>query len=162
LRPLPRRLLRAGRRGLRDGAVRGVPVLEAGADDDRRGRAARDRARPRDRRRRRPRPGRARARLFVPRSARRRGARVGARREGGCRTGDVGRLHRRAALVKVAYYSPLPPSRSGIADYSELLPPALRGRISSVAVARPGGRRLEAEVSLYHVGNDPDAHGWIV
>src|SRR5438270_359249 len=28
--------------------------------------------------------------------------------------------------VKVAYYSPLPPSRSGIADYSSLLLPALR------------------------------------
>ena len=49
LRALPRRLLRAGRRGLRDGAVRGVPVREARGDDDRRGRAARDRPRPRDR-----------------------------------------------------------------------------------------------------------------
>ena len=43
LRALPRRLLRAGRRGLRDGAVRGVPLREARADDDRRGRAARGR-----------------------------------------------------------------------------------------------------------------------
>jgi glycosyltransferase involved in cell wall biosynthesis len=64
--------------------------------------------------------------------------------------------------VKVAYYSPLLPSRSGIADYSELLLPALRERIEEVALARPGGRRPAADVALYHVGNDPDAHGWIV
>ena len=38
VRALPRRLLRAGRRGLRDGAVRGVPGGEAGRDDDGRGR----------------------------------------------------------------------------------------------------------------------------
>jgi glycosyltransferase involved in cell wall biosynthesis len=64
--------------------------------------------------------------------------------------------------VKVAYYSPLPPSRSGIADYSELLLPALRERVEEVVPARPGGRRPGADVALYHVGNDPDAHGWIV
>jgi glycosyltransferase involved in cell wall biosynthesis len=64
--------------------------------------------------------------------------------------------------VKVAYYSPLPPSRSGIADYSELLLPALRERVEEVVLARPGRRRPEADVFLYHVGNDPDAHGWIV
>jgi glycosyltransferase involved in cell wall biosynthesis len=65
--------------------------------------------------------------------------------------------------VKVAYYSPLPPSRSGIADYSELLLPALRERVSEVVLARPGERRQPAaDVAVYHVGNDPDAHGWIV
>jgi glycosyltransferase involved in cell wall biosynthesis len=63
--------------------------------------------------------------------------------------------------VRVAYYSPLPPSRSGIADYSALLLPALRERID-VVVARPGGRAPDADIALYHVGNDPDAHGWIV
>ena len=31
--------------------------------------------------------------------------------------------------MKVAYYSPLPPDRSGIADYSALLLPALEERI---------------------------------
>jgi glycosyltransferase involved in cell wall biosynthesis len=64
--------------------------------------------------------------------------------------------------VKVAYYSPLPPSRSGIADYSELLLPALRERIEEVVLARPGKRRPRADVALYHVGNDPESHGWIV
>ena len=63
--------------------------------------------------------------------------------------------------MKVAYYSPLPPSRSGIADYSSLLLPALRERID-VVVADPGKRAPSADVALYHVGNDPDAHGWIV
>jgi len=63
--------------------------------------------------------------------------------------------------MKVAYYSPLPPSRSGIADYSALLLPALRERVE-VVVAEPGRRAPHADVALYHVGNDPDAHGWIV
>jgi glycosyltransferase involved in cell wall biosynthesis len=63
--------------------------------------------------------------------------------------------------VKVAYYSPLAPSRSGIADYSELLLPALRERLD-VVVAEQGRRAPDADVALYHIGNDPDAHGWIV
>jgi glycosyltransferase involved in cell wall biosynthesis len=65
--------------------------------------------------------------------------------------------------VKVAYYSPLPPSRSGIADYSALLLPGLSERIE-VVVARPGRFRKApaADVALYHVGNDPDEHAWIV
>ena len=63
--------------------------------------------------------------------------------------------------MKVAYYSPLPPSRSGIADYSTLLLPALRERVD-VVVAERGKRAPGADVALYHVGNDPDAHGWIL
>jgi glycosyltransferase involved in cell wall biosynthesis len=65
--------------------------------------------------------------------------------------------------MNVAYYSPLPPSRSGIADYSALLVPALAERME-VTVARPGRFRRDprADVYLYHVGNDPDEHGWIV
>jgi glycosyltransferase involved in cell wall biosynthesis len=57
----------------------------------------------------------------------------------------------------------MPPSRSGIADYSALLLPALRERVD-VTVARPGRlhREPEADVALYHVGNDPEEHGWIV
>jgi glycosyltransferase involved in cell wall biosynthesis len=56
----------------------------------------------------------------------------------------------------------MPPSHSGIADYSTLLLPALRERIDEVVVAQPGRRAPTADVALYHVGNDPDAHGWIV
>src|ERR671934_2683381 len=65
--------------------------------------------------------------------------------------------------MRVAYYSPLPPSRSGIADYSALLLPALRERIDVVVAEPKRGRRApQADVALYHVGNDPEAHGWIV
>ena len=63
--------------------------------------------------------------------------------------------------MRVAYYSPLPPSRSGIADYSTLLLPALRERIE-IVVAEEGKRAPSADVALYHLGNDPDAHGWIL
>jgi glycosyltransferase involved in cell wall biosynthesis len=64
--------------------------------------------------------------------------------------------------VKVAYVSPLPPERSGIADYSALLLPALE-RVVDVDVVRRGARRLPrgTDVALYHIGNNPDAHGWI-
>lgn len=58
--------------------------------------------------------------------------------------------------MRVSYYSPMPPSHSGIADYSALLLPALRERIE---VVEPG---RDADLAVYHVGNDPDAHGWIV
>lgn len=65
--------------------------------------------------------------------------------------------------MKVAYYSPLPPERTGVADYSALLLPALRERLD-VAVVRRGRRRAPrgTDVALYHVGNNPDAHAWIV
>ena len=65
--------------------------------------------------------------------------------------------------MKVAYFSPLPPERTGIADYSALLLPALRERVE-VTVVRHGRTRPPrgVDVSLYHVGNNPDAHGWIV
>ena len=64
--------------------------------------------------------------------------------------------------MRVGYYSPLPPSHSGIADYSLLLLPALRERIEDVVVAEQGKRPPRADVNLYHVGNSPDDHGWIV
>jgi glycosyltransferase involved in cell wall biosynthesis len=64
--------------------------------------------------------------------------------------------------MKVAYYSPLPPARSGIADYSALLLPALRERMDVVAVARGERAPRDADVAVYHVGNNPEIHGWIV
>lgn len=65
--------------------------------------------------------------------------------------------------MRVAYFSPLPPERSGIADYSALLLPALRRRLDVVAVKRNAKRPPRGvEASLYHVGNDPEAHGWIL
>src|SRR5207302_2225099 len=86
---------------------------------------------------------------------------VGCSRQSDRRARHVGRVHRRTVVVKVAYYSPLPPSRSGIADYSTLLLPALRERID-VVVAEQGKRAPSSDVALYHLGNDPDAHGWIL
>ena len=64
--------------------------------------------------------------------------------------------------MRVAYFSPMPPSHSGIADYSTLLVPALRERVEELVVAQPGKRVGHADVCLYHVGNDPDSHAWIV
>ena len=64
--------------------------------------------------------------------------------------------------MKVAYYSPFPPERSGIADYSALLLPALRRFVDVEVVRRGRTRPVAADVALYHVGNDPEAHGWIV
>jgi glycosyltransferase involved in cell wall biosynthesis len=64
--------------------------------------------------------------------------------------------------MKVAYFSPFPPERTGISEYSELLLPALRSRVDVEVVARGGSASRGADVCLYHVGNNPDAHGWIV
>jgi glycosyltransferase involved in cell wall biosynthesis len=64
--------------------------------------------------------------------------------------------------MKVAYFSPLPPERTGISEYSELLLPALRRRIEVDVVPRGRTSPADADVCLYHVGNNPDAHGWIV
>ncbi|RDI74306.1 Glycosyl transferases group 1 [Gaiella occulta] len=65
--------------------------------------------------------------------------------------------------MKVALFTPMPPERSGIADYSALLLPALRERCD-VVVAKRGGKRAPrgTDLCVYHVGNNPDAHGWIV
>ena len=59
-----------------------------------------------------------------------RGARARSRGKAGRRARHLGRDDRPLARrVKVAYFSPLPPERSGIADYSALLLPALRERM---------------------------------
>ena len=65
--------------------------------------------------------------------------------------------------MKLAYFSPMPPERSGISDYSTLLLPALSERID-VEVVKRGRKRAPrgTDAALYHVGNDPSAHAWIV
>jgi len=75
----------------------------------------------------------------------------------------MGSRDREAPRVKVAYFSPLPPEQTGIADYSALLLPSLRERLD-VQVVRRGARRPPrgTDVALYHVGNNPDSHAWIV
>jgi glycosyltransferase involved in cell wall biosynthesis len=65
--------------------------------------------------------------------------------------------------MNVAYVSPLPPERSGVADYSALLVPALRERVD-LQVVRRRTRILprRADAVLYHIGNAAEAHGWIL
>ena len=65
--------------------------------------------------------------------------------------------------MKVALFSPMSPERSGIADYSELLVPALRSRCEIVVVKRGAKKPPRGtDLCVYHIGNNPDAHGWIV
>src|SRR6266508_4374636 len=101
--------------------------------------------------------------MLVASRARRRCQGVGAGRQRHRAPGLMGRDDRAAARsVRVAYYSPLPPERSGIADYSALLLPALKRLVDIDVVRRGRTRPVAADVALYHVGNDPEAHGWIV
>ncbi len=57
----------------------------------------------------------------------------------------------------------MPPERSGIADYSELLLPALRERCE-ISVVKRGAKKAPrgTDLCVYHIGNNPDAHSWIV
>jgi glycosyltransferase involved in cell wall biosynthesis len=65
--------------------------------------------------------------------------------------------------MKVAYFSPMPPERTGVADYSALLAPALAKHVDLTVVRRRSKRPPRGtDVALYHVGNNPDAHAWIV
>ncbi len=65
--------------------------------------------------------------------------------------------------MKVAVFSPMSPERSGIADYTALLLPALRARCE-IAIVRRGSKKAPrgSDLSVFHIGNNPDAHGWIV
>ena len=65
--------------------------------------------------------------------------------------------------MRVAIFSPMPPEASGIADYSALLLPALREHVD-VTVVKRGTKRPPRGVDLavYHIGNNPEAHGWIL
>jgi glycosyltransferase involved in cell wall biosynthesis len=57
----------------------------------------------------------------------------------------------------------MPPQRSGIADYSALLVPALRERVDLHIVSRR--TRViprDADAIVYHIGNASEAHGWIL
>ena len=65
--------------------------------------------------------------------------------------------------MRVAYFSPMPPEASGIADYSSLLLPALREHVDLEVVKR-GAKRAPrgADLSVYHIGNNPESHGWIL
>ncbi len=65
--------------------------------------------------------------------------------------------------MKVAYFSPMPPNTSGIADYSALLVPELAKLIDVEVISEPKrGMGKSCDIALYHVGNNPAVHGWIV
>ncbi len=65
--------------------------------------------------------------------------------------------------MNVAYFSPMPPEASGIADYSALLLPALRRHVDVTVVKRGTNRPPRGvDLAVYHVGNNPEAHGWIL
>ncbi len=79
--------------------------------------------------------------------------------------------------MPIAFLSPLPPTRSGISVYSEMLLPALATRMKIVAVdehplqeslgdvpvisfAEYASRRVEFDRAIYQMGNNPH-HEWI-
>jgi glycosyltransferase involved in cell wall biosynthesis len=63
--------------------------------------------------------------------------------------------------MRIAYLSPLPPARTGIAHYSAMLLPALRERIDVTPFASADGYRREAfDAAIYQLGNNPH-HEWI-
>src|ERR1700721_1311294 len=64
--------------------------------------------------------------------------------------------------MRVAFYSPLPPSRSGIADYSETLIEHLKPLVE-LEVLGDASRPFDParfDVALYHLGNNP-YHGFV-
>ena len=66
--------------------------------------------------------------------------------------------------MRTAYFSPMAPSRSGIADYSALLVPALRER-TGIEVVKQGSRKQPRGTDLaracrYLLEHDDDARAW--
>ncbi|MEA2236982.1 MAG: hypothetical protein QOC81_1706 [Thermoanaerobaculia bacterium] len=59
--------------------------------------------------------------------------------------------------MKIALYSPLPPTRTGVAHYASMLLPALREKIDVVTVSE--GQEATG-TRLYFLGNNPH-HAWI-
>jgi glycosyltransferase involved in cell wall biosynthesis len=59
--------------------------------------------------------------------------------------------------MRVAFFSPLPPNRSGIADYSQALLDPL-GRLAELETFSNGGREYHPQkfdLALYQIGNNP-------
>jgi glycosyltransferase involved in cell wall biosynthesis len=59
--------------------------------------------------------------------------------------------------MKIALYSPLPPTRTGVAHYASMLLPALREKIDVITVSE--GQEIP-DTRLYFLGNNPH-HAWI-
>src|SRR5438477_403026 len=71
-------------------------------------------------------------------------------------TGD----RRQASGLRVAYFSPMPPTRTGIAHYSSMVVDALRQHVDLQVITTPDARSLTPDVSIYQLGNNPH-HEWI-
>lgn len=63
-------------------------------------------------------------------------------------------------MVRLDYYSPLPPERTGIADYSLELLPDLERRFDIRLRAADDGLTDDGRLPLYQMGNSP-FHNWI-
>jgi glycosyltransferase involved in cell wall biosynthesis len=61
--------------------------------------------------------------------------------------------------MKISYFSPMPPERTGIAHYSAMLLPELRKRVD-LEVISSGNRQPATGDSIYQLGNNPH-HEWI-
>ncbi len=61
--------------------------------------------------------------------------------------------------MKVAFFSPLPPARSGIADYSEALVEQLRHRVD-LEVFASAAPAFDANIAVYQIGNN-GFHGFV-
>src|SRR4051812_8677298 len=61
--------------------------------------------------------------------------------------------------MRVAFFSPLPPARSGIADYSEALLRELRYRVD-VEVLITASPHVNADIAVYQIGNN-GYHGFV-
>src|ERR1051326_2270893 len=64
--------------------------------------------------------------------------------------------------MRVAFFSPLPPSKSGIADYSQTLLEHL-SRLVEVETFTEASNHFDParfDIALYHIGNNP-YHGFV-
>lgn len=57
-------------------------------------------------------------------------------------------------------FSPLPPTRTGVAHYASMLLPALRKHLDVIAVSDPRPPTPDSRQNIYHLGNNPH-HAWI-
>jgi glycosyltransferase involved in cell wall biosynthesis len=63
---------------------------------------------------------------------------------------------------RCAIWSPLPPARSGISDYTQELLAPLAELVDVTAVGAPGTALPDdVDVHVYHMGNHAGVHGWI-
>ena len=62
--------------------------------------------------------------------------------------------------AKVALYSPLPPTRTGVAHYASMLLPELRKHLNVIAISDPQPPTPDSRQNIYFLGNNPH-HAWI-